>query len=769
MKNRLLQIKSGLLCTLFVSSLALCWQANAQTPVERHGQLSVQGTKIKDQCGRDAQLKGPSFFHHTWEGTEFWNANAVQWMASDWKVEIVRAAMAADPHVTGAYPNSKTASMNKVRAVVDGAIAAGIYVIIDFHAHASQQSLAQEFFSTMAQEYGSYPNVMYEIYNEPTGSSWTDLDQDWAHLKNYSRNLIATIRQHDPNNIIICPTPFYDQFVHHAADDPITVDINGNSVSNIVYTLHVYADAHRFDGTQGDWAKEALSKGLPMFVTESGATGTQYNQPRSTGINAPNYTEWNKWENWWDANGIGFCKWSLSTKDEFGSNLLPGAPANGNWNYNTHLTDEGRWNRDHFRAVNTGSLCPNGNDDIGSTTVPGSVSPGSTATVSVTYEASGNRDIEVVFQMDSSPYTNYGSTKVDVSAGSGTININVPINSNTPIANDAYQFQTFITTDGGGWSNRFDNLNKNNIDCVAGSSGNVQVRARMTNGSSDNLQLRVNNTTVHTFNISGSSYVTYSTNQSITGNVKLYFPDNGTDMEIDWLKVDGTTYQAENQGTNTSVWQNGSCGGSNSQLMHCAGHIDFGSIGSSTITVRARGNCGSETMVLEVGGSNVKTWNNVSTSASNHTYNGYTGGTVKVKFTNDGNNGCDRNLFVDYVKVDNTTYQTESTASRTGCGNTQWLWCNGNFNFGNLGTGARLPSNEIESELTNTMALKLYPNPVTNGVLNIEGLAGEKVEILTLSGKRLLKSRESSIDVSQLTPGMYIVRIGSLARQLIIK
>ena len=107
----------------------------------------------------------------------------------------------------------------------------------------------------------------------------------------------------------------------------------------------------------------------------------------------------------------------------------------------------------------------------------------------------------------------------------------------------------------------------------------VTVRARMILGSSDTLQLRVNDNIEHTWTISGSSFADYTVSAPLNGNVKLYFPDNATDLEVDYLRVGGTTYQAEDQATNTAAWMNGSCGGGGySQVMHCSGHIDFGSI-----------------------------------------------------------------------------------------------------------------------------------------------------------------------------------------------
>ncbi|WP_207431425.1 endo-1,4-beta-xylanase [Sabulibacter ruber] len=74
--------------------------------------------------------------------------------------------------------------------------------------------------------------------------------------------------------------------------------------------------------------------------------------------------------------------------------------------------------------------------------------------------------------------------------------------------------------------------------------------------------------------------------------------DNARDLEIDYLTVNGVTYQAEEMAVNTGVWT-GKCGGSYSQLLHCDGYIEFPA-GTGTITVRARGTTGSETMEVRL-------------------------------------------------------------------------------------------------------------------------------------------------------------------------
>ena len=64
-----------------------------------------------------------------------------------------------------------------------------------------------------------------------------------------------------------------------AAADPITQDSLGQPVSNIAYTLHFYAGAHR--DSLRERATRAYDMGLPLMVTESGRVGTDYGPDNS--------------------------------------------------------------------------------------------------------------------------------------------------------------------------------------------------------------------------------------------------------------------------------------------------------------------------------------------------------------------------------------------------------------------------------------------------------------------------------------------------------
>jgi len=102
------------------------------------------------------------------------------------------------------------------------------------------------------------------------------------------------------------------------------------------------------------------------------------------------------------------------------------------------------------------------------------------------------------------------------------------------------------------------------------------MRARGVSGQ-EQLRLSIGGTNVQTFTV-GTSWQNFTASSSATGTPRITFVNDGVgrDAEVDWLDVNNNRFQAEAQVVNTSVYQNGSCGGANSQFMHCPGYIDFG-------------------------------------------------------------------------------------------------------------------------------------------------------------------------------------------------
>ena len=260
-------------------------------PVKIHGQLHVDKTQLKDEHGDDVVLRGMSFgWHNFWP--RFYNAGAVKWLHEDWGATIVRAAMGVEPK--DGYIDKPEWSKEKIEAVVDAAIKEGIYVIIDWHSHHIRTSEAKTFFAEMAKKYGKYPNIIYEIFNEPQYDSWAD-------VKAYSTEIIATIRAYDKNNVILVGSPHWDQDVNLPAADAI------KGYSNLMYTLHYYAGTHK--QYLRDRADSALKKGLPLFISESAGM-------EASGDGKIDRGEWQKWINWSEKNKLSWITWSVSDKDE---------------------------------------------------------------------------------------------------------------------------------------------------------------------------------------------------------------------------------------------------------------------------------------------------------------------------------------------------------------------------------------------------------------------------------------------------------------------
>lgn len=289
----------------------------AGTPVATHGALHVAGTKIVDAQGAPVALRGMSLFWSQW-GSAFWNASAVDTLATDWKVTVVRAAMGVDQ---GGYLQSAAAEKARVTTVVEAAIARGLYVIIDWHDHDAHLHLdaAKGFFDEMAGKYGASPNVLFEIWNEP-------IEVPWTTVKSYATTILSTIRGRGAKNVVIVGSPHWSQDVDAAAADPL-------ADANTAYTLHFYANTPEHRAPLRAKATAAIAAGRALFVTEWGTSSAD-------GNGAVNGGESRVWLDFLAAHDIGWCNWSLFDKPEAASALLPGASPTGPW-ADTALTPSG--------------------------------------------------------------------------------------------------------------------------------------------------------------------------------------------------------------------------------------------------------------------------------------------------------------------------------------------------------------------------------------------------------------------------------------------
>lgn len=289
--------------------------------IERRGFICGENTGD----GKPVQLKGvslgwsnPRINAHprwiNWTSSEFFKApdKTVDGMYDKWKAEVIRAPLGVDParcqdgnnasDTQNGYPENPTENKEEVEAIVDAAIAKGMFVIIDFHTHrgTKYKQEAIDFFTDMAVKYGSVPNIIWEIWNEPC--TWHTADE----VKTYANEIIPIIRAHS-ENLILVGSPYYSQQPNA---------IKGITDANVAYTFHFYAATHTVGGLSKS-VTQAMDAGLPVFVSEFGTVD-------SGGGGNHNQASANMWLDYLDNRYISYVAWQLNNFDQ-SSSYFPGS------------------------------------------------------------------------------------------------------------------------------------------------------------------------------------------------------------------------------------------------------------------------------------------------------------------------------------------------------------------------------------------------------------------------------------------------------------
>lgn len=297
-----MKIKKLLPCLLALAAMPAFADATTAVakkvgPVSIYGALgSANGKVIGTKNNQPVILRGMSWFWSDATGLPYYSKVVLDWATDNMKIDVIRFAMGikyygtdtknalSDGYSYSSVPDSYETIIDRM---VEAAIENDIYIILDWHSHQanSETSIAKSFFSKMATKYAKVPNVIYEIFNEPTGS--------WGEVANYANQVIPGIRS-ATENLVIVGNPGWSSQPNAAS---------GLSYTNLAYSLHFYAASHPVSG-YGANASSAMSAGKAVFATEYGTTNYD-------GAGTPNSSATQAWFDFMDQNMISSCNWSL--------------------------------------------------------------------------------------------------------------------------------------------------------------------------------------------------------------------------------------------------------------------------------------------------------------------------------------------------------------------------------------------------------------------------------------------------------------------------
>lgn len=295
-----------------------------KTAVAAHGGLSVKGTDLVDQNGKNFQLKGVSTHGLAWF-PDYVNKDSFSSL-SEYGVNAMRLAMYTAE--SGGYCNG--GDKNKLEDLVDQGVEActelGMYVIVDWHILSDNdpnqhKDEAKKFFDNVSKKYAQHNNVIYEICNEPCNGT------TWEQVKSYAEEVIPVIRANDKNAIIIVGTPNWSQDVDVASENPI------KGFDNIMYAVHFYASTHKEEIRNK--VIKARENGLAVIVSECSIC-------EASGNGTVNYEEAQKWMTLVNDNQMSIFAWNLSNKDEKSSLLKSSVSKKGDFSKDD-FSETGVW------------------------------------------------------------------------------------------------------------------------------------------------------------------------------------------------------------------------------------------------------------------------------------------------------------------------------------------------------------------------------------------------------------------------------------------
>ena len=135
-------------------------------------ELHVEGRQILTKDGKEIWLQGVNVVSLEWSNKGEQVLQSVKVAIEDWKSNIIRLP------VNEEYWAGKGAGDGGggYRALVDAVVAAtanrGAYLLLDLHRFKAPQQVHADFWKDAAARYKDHPAVIFDLFNEPHGTTW---------------------------------------------------------------------------------------------------------------------------------------------------------------------------------------------------------------------------------------------------------------------------------------------------------------------------------------------------------------------------------------------------------------------------------------------------------------------------------------------------------------------------------------------------------------------------------------------------------------------
>ncbi len=362
--------------------------------------VHVQGNHLIDASGNNLQLRGVNISDLEfvaiagWSPNDPWGGGAPNWNAiRSWHANAVRIPLNEASwlgytctDVTGAARNPDPGGnyRDTVAHTVGDATAAGLYVIIDLHWTApstfcplGQNEMADTehsnaFWTSVATQFKSYPNVLFELFNEPFFYYIAPGQNAWAVLQNggtstqyvtggspytakYTwtstgmQQMLDTVRATGATNVILVGTNNWSsdlsQWLTYMPSDQqrqMAAVWHAYPASKVVGDPN--ASLPGFGAIAYTWAEKVLAAGIPVVITETG----DHDTPGTVG--APFVSKVLPWA---DAHDVSYFGWTWDVWQDPDYVLIKDAAG-------TPTDGYGQYFQQHLLCVSAGNpaACP---------------------------------------------------------------------------------------------------------------------------------------------------------------------------------------------------------------------------------------------------------------------------------------------------------------------------------------------------------------------------------------------------------------------------